>query len=298
MMATVSDPQHFDLISQLTRSQIYRDYERAFSEATGLPLAFHSADRRAPALRQSKWANDFCRRISETSPGCKLCLEMQQKIRKDDGESHTDVCDAGLTDTAVPVRFGSHTLGFLQTGQVMMKKPGRENFRRIAEWLERGGAHLDWKELEAAYLDSPVLNRQQYKAIVHLLEVFASHLSLAAEQIATQQNHTEPVLVTKAREYIAEHQDNELTLADVAQAVHASTFHFCKTFKKATGFTFTQYLSIVRVAKAKQLLANPQKRISEIAYEIGFQSLTHFNRIFRKVTGQSPTQYRDQALAA
>ncbi len=288
----MSEPQNLDLSTRLSRSQIFRDYERAFSEATGLPLAFRPADKRAPALRQSKWVNDFCQQLSETEAGCKLCVEMQQALAGE--ETRTGVCRAGLTDTAVPVRVGDKTLGFLQTGQVALTKPSRENFRRVAEWLQRGGAQTDWKALEAAYFDSPVLSRTQYLAMVRLLEVFAQHLALAAEQIATQQQNAEPPLVEKARAYIAAHQGEEIALEDVAQAVHASTFHFCKTFKKATGFTFTQYLGLVRVAKAKQLLANPQKRISEIAYEVGFQSLTHFNRVFRKVTGQSPTDFRER----
>ena len=56
--------------------------------------------------------------------------------------------------------------------------------------------------------------------------------------------------------------------------------------------TFTEYLSTVRVAKAKKLLANPQLRVSEVAFEVGFASLTHFNRMFRRITGQSPTRFR------
>jgi AraC-like DNA-binding protein len=54
----------------------------------------------------------------------------------------------------------------------------------------------------------------------------------------------------------------------------------------------------VRIEKAKNLLLNPNLRISEIAYEVGFQSLTHFNRVFRKITGQSPTDYRDKLPSA
>src|SRR4029434_1902328 len=61
---------------------------------------------------------------------------------------------------------------------------------------------------------------------------------------------------------------------------------------KATGVNFTEYLSRVRIEKAKNLLLNPNLRISEIAYEVGFQSLTHFNRVFKKVAGESPTEYR------
>ena len=52
------------------------------------------------------------------------------------------------------------------------------------------------------------------------------------------------------------------------------------------------YVSRVRVEKAKNLLLNPNARVSEVAYEVGFQSLTHFNRVFRKIVGESPTEYR------
>ncbi|NDA68040.1 MAG: AraC family transcriptional regulator, partial [Verrucomicrobia bacterium] len=69
-------------------------------------------------------------------------------------------------------------------------------------------------------------------------------------------------------------------------------------FKKSTGINFTDYLSRIRIEKAKNLLLNPNLRISEIAYEVGFQSLTHFNRIFKKLAGQSPTLYRMHLPAA
>lgn len=290
----VAENPKLDLSSRLRRSQIFRDYETAFSEATGLPLAFRPVDQKAPALRQSKFANAFCQQMTELDPGCRLCVEMQQGLSVPDGETHSGTCRAGLTDSVVPVRFGDKVIGFLQTGQVALKKPTQETFTRLMEWLQRGGAEADWPALQTAFLKSPVLSRKQYEAMLRLLEVFAQHLSLAAEQIATRETHAEPPMVQKARAFIEEHQEEDVSLEAVAQAVHTSTFHFCKTFKKATGFTFTQYLSIVRVAKAKRLLANPQKRISEIAYEVGFQSLTHFNRIFRKVTGQSPTEYREK----
>ena len=74
-------------------------------------------------------------------------------------------------------------------------------------------------------------------------------------------------------------------------------FYFCKLFKKATGINFTEFVSRLRVEKAKNLLINPNLRISEIAYEVGFQSLTHFNRIFKKIAGQSPTDYREHLPA-
>jgi AraC-like DNA-binding protein len=83
-----------------------------------------------------------------------------------------------------------------------------------------------------------------------------------------------------------------LSLADVAKASGASVFHFCKVFKKTTGMTFTEYVGRVRLEDAKTQLLNPSRRISEIAYDVGFQSLTQFNRTFKRVFGQSPTEFR------
>ena len=138
-----------------------------------------------------------------------------------------------------------------------LRKLKRSTFRHLAKWLDDGGTHTDWHQLEKLYFETPALSPQKYDAMVRLLEVFAQHLSVAAEQIATQQDHSESPLVTRARQFIEEHQGEDIGLDDVARAVHASTFHFCKMFKKATGMTFTHYLSLVRVTKAKKQLANP-----------------------------------------
>lgn len=78
----------------------------------------------------------------------------------------------------------------------------------------------------------------------------------------------------------------------LTKAVNTSTFYFCKLFKRATGLTFTDYFARVRIEKAKTPLINPNRRVSEVAYDVGFQSLTHFNRVFKKIVGRSPSSYR------
>jgi AraC-like DNA-binding protein len=104
--------------------------------------------------------------------------------------------------------------------------------------------------------------------------------------------------VARARVYIADRYADELSLGEVAQSVNMSAFYFCKTFKKATGMTFTEYLARVRVEKVRNLLLNPHKRVSEAAYEAGFQSLSQFNRVFRRIAGESPTTYRERLHGA
>ncbi len=100
--------------------------------------------------------------------------------------------------------------------------------------------------------------------------------------------------MSKARRYIEEHQAEKISLPDVAAAAGASVFHFCKVFHKSTGLTFTDFLARVRAETARGQLLNPNRRISEIAYDVGFQSLTQFNRTFRRIYGQSPSQFRAQ----
>ncbi len=296
----VSHSEPHSLSERLSQSQILRDYEQAFSVATGLPFKFQSSDKKRPPTSGSKQGNPFCEHMAETEPGCQMCMEMQCEITKDGQsiETRSAECPAGLTDSAVPVRVGDKILGYLQTGQVALRRLTREDFHRVTEWLRRGGADMDVETLEQSFFATKVMEPKQYEAVLQLLEVFAQHLSLAAEQIATQQVNAEPPMVQRARRFIEENQSEDLTLQGVAQAVNTSTFHFCKMFKRATGMTFTEHLALVRVAQAKRLLANPQRRISEVAYEVGFTSLTHFNRTFRRVTGQSPTVFRGQVCGA
>ena len=284
------------IAEKLSQSQILRDYERAFSAATGMPLTFSPAGRKGQGMRGSDAANEFCAQMAENEVGCRMCVDMQEKLSNaaDENGTQTARCIAGLTDSVVPVRVGEKILGFLQTGQIALKKLTPADFRRVSRFLKKGGADVDWETLESAFFETRVIKRKQYDAVLALLEVFARHLALAAEQIATQQQHAEPPMIERARQVIEERSGESLTLADLARSVHASTFHFCKTFKRATGMTFTQYLSMVRIAKTKKLLANPQARISEVAYEAGFSSLTHFNRMFRRIAGQSPTDFRRQ----
>jgi AraC-like DNA-binding protein len=88
------------------------------------------------------------------------------------------------------------------------------------------------------------------------------------------------------------HCDDSVSLAAAAQAVNLSSKYFSDVFRKATGIPFVEYVGRVRVEKAKDLLVNPRLRISEIAFEVGFQSLSQFNRAFRRNAGTSPREYR------
>jgi AraC-like DNA-binding protein len=102
----------------------------------------------------------------------------------------------------------------------------------------------------------------------------------------------EPVEIWKARNFIHERADYRLSLKKVAQAVNISPNYLSEKFKRVTGENFVVYINRRRVQKARDLLLNSELRISEIAFAVGFQSLSQFNRSFKKLTQQSPTELR------
>ena len=111
-------------------------------------------------------------------------------------------------------------------------------------------------------------------------------------------NRTEPVEIWKARNFIHEHSDEELSLTQVAKAVNISPNHLREKFKQVTGVNFVEYIARTRFEKARGLLHDPNLRVSEIAFTVGFQSLSQFNRVFKKCSGKSPTEYRVGARQA
>jgi YesN/AraC family two-component response regulator len=142
-----------------------------------------------------------------------------------------------------------------------------------------------------------VITPMEHSSAIQLLTIFAQHLASLTNQVLIQRENVEPPLIMQARRYIQVHQTEAICLDQVAKAVNSSRFYLCKRFKKFIGLNFTDYLARLRIEKSKNLLLNPNLNVSEIAYEIGFQSLTHFNRVFKKVLGQSPTKYRAQLVA-
>jgi len=114
----------------------------------------------------------------------------------------------------------------------------------------------------------------------------------------TSRHRAEPVAIWKARKYIEEHAEEELSLTQVAKVVNMNANYLSEKFKQVTGTNFVEYVARTRFANACDLLRKSNLRISEIAFAAGFQSLSQFNRVFKRFSGKSPTQYRAAAVGA
>jgi len=281
------------LVEALARSTVFREYQRAFGDATGLPLSLRAVEGWQLAHQGNRRQNGFCNLMSRANHSCAACLRMQQKVCEGvNGVPCTLRCSFGLNETAVGVKIGKDIIAYLQTGQVFFKAPRPEQTDRVLDQLEALGIKVDRQQAARTYNETPVIQPEEYQAIIRLLQFFADQLGVLANQIVLQQSSTEPAQITRARQFIEANYQEDLSLGAVARQAGMSVFYFCKMFKKVTGVHFASYVSRVRVEKAKNLLLNANYRVSEIAFEVGFQSLTHFNRVFKNIVGQAPTEYR------
>ncbi|KAB2642408.1 MAG: helix-turn-helix domain-containing protein [Verrucomicrobia bacterium] len=302
MSATIHAHKSFEnsLLNKILQSDRFKIYQDAFRLTTGLPLRLASADADYWSLDDNTVnRSPFCEALNQGGHACSACSETNRRLIHE-AEVHgssTCNCFAGLCATAVPVKLGASVIGFLKTGQVFTKVPSEAQFTEMLGSLGRKTlSAASISQLKSAYLNTQAVDPQRYHSMITILQTFAEHLSEHAESLAIIEEGSEPAAVARARKFIHAHIDQPLPLGQVARAAGLSESHFCRLFKDSTGLTLTDYVNRCRIDWAKRELLRPEARISEIAFLVGYQSLSQFNRSFARIAAVSPTQYRRQRL--
>ena len=281
--------------SDLAGLSVVPFYETAFRKATGVSLKVVPPDVIRPACGFEISGNQFCLLAAQTSAGCAACSETETRVLRSAAKKCVPQqihCFAGLTIVAVPVMVCGRHLATLMSGQVFRRQPTERDFGMVLKMLG-DRPDVGWeKKTRKAYFETPVVTADRFQAVLQLLNVFAEYLAEFAGRLAIAGSEVEPKPVTSAKEFIRSHAEEAISLAQVVDHVHVSKFYFCKLFKKATGMTLTEYVSRVRVEKAKTLLVDPSMRISEVVYAAGFGSIPRFNSVFKRLVGMPATEYR------
>ena len=100
-------------------------------------------------------------------------------------------------------------------------------------------------------------------------------------------------LVEQAKVYIKERYMKDISLDEVSREIKISPYYFSKLFKKKTGQNFIEYLTEIRIGKAKELLRNTDMSMKEVSMQVGYGDPNYFSRIFKKNVGISPTEYKE-----
>jgi two-component system response regulator YesN len=141
------------------------------------------------------------------------------------------------------------------------------------------------------------LNRFEINDILSSREIFYQKIKTLLDAVIdfrdSRQGGKYNAMILKAKDYIDRHyMDEDISLHTVASHVNFSQNHFSTVFSQETGGNFIEYLTKVRIEKAKELLKNSSLKSADIAYEVGFSDPHYFSFIFKKNTGISPREFR------
>ncbi|WP_438432782.1 AraC family transcriptional regulator [Gorillibacterium sp. sgz500922] len=120
------------------------------------------------------------------------------------------------------------------------------------------------------------------------------YVANALQAIREEREQETASVIGKAKRFIDDHFTEDLSLDQVAEHVHLNAFYFSKIFKQRVGETFIDYLTKLRIGKAKAFIEEGALSLKEICYRVGYRDPNYFSRVFRKVTGITPSDYRDR----
>jgi two-component system response regulator YesN len=125
---------------------------------------------------------------------------------------------------------------------------------------------------------------------------FIDKVTQACRNIISKREEQTSGLISKAKHFIEENYHKDISLDDVSRIVDISPYYFSKLFKDETGENFIEYLTNMRIEKAKDLLVHSGMNIKSICVDTGYSDPNYFSRIFKKQVGVTPTEYRELSI--
>lgn len=123
---------------------------------------------------------------------------------------------------------------------------------------------------------------------------FETKIQEACRNVVTKKDETTNDMVERAKAYIQEKYSKDISLDEVSREVNISPYYFSKVFKEKAGENFIDYLTNIRIEKAKELLMQSDKSIKEVCNEVGYSDPNYFSRMFKKKTGMTPTEFKEE----
>ena len=221
-------------------------------------------------------------------------LYYHQSILTSRSESKLDECERLFLDA---VRFGNSKA---------FDRLFYDYFTELAAYydqhLSRMTQHLEelriilnryLKEVQSDFLLPEHAFRSQ--TVVQLREHARGSLLTLVQNIHNWQSEKANGVIFKAKDWIDSHFCEEVTLDEVAAIVQLSPFYFSKLFKENFGQTFIDYLTQKRIELSKSLLISTEKTFKEICFDVGYHDPNYFSRVFKKITGKTPSEFRKMA---
>ena len=230
----------------------------------------------------------FCSLLHRAMGSIDVCLAADARARREclrTGTVYSYRCPFGLFEAIVPIRSGSLIVGYLLMGKSLPAAHGEERLREAL--CEMGLSASAFSEAIEAL---PRHTDEQYEAFCQTLTVFAEYLA-GRERLHVGGGD----LAQMVHRYLRRHYPERITLSELSLHFHCSTVTLTEAYRKTYQTTILQALYEIRLEHAKQMLAQTDASVSEIALCNGFPDVGSFFKRFRKEIGMTPTEWRTQA---
>lgn len=280
--------------SEISESPLFRDFFDLVAGLMGVPVRLMNEEGRIEMRHRLEKKRDlFCDVIRRSEKTNRLCQECDKRhaalaVKKKEGFAYR--CHAGLYDVVVPVFDREKHVATLITGRLLAETHSEKQFSSFY----RRFSHPSFteSELREAYAATGFASAEKVQALAGLLQFFSKHVHEVRLTLKSLVGVKTRLEIAQAQAYVRSHLGETIYLSEVCREIGLSPSHFSTLFRKETGMKFFDFVNRLRVAEAKKLLEKTSASILEIALACGFETLSHFNRVYRKLENASPAEVR------
>lgn len=284
----------YNLFEKIKKLKILKDFFESFYDITGISIDI--LDKNGKSYQVCDNLPIFCKIIKGNSEGVRACVNSDREhglsaAKKREIINYT--CHAGLDSVIVPIIINNEFIGALAIGAILLNRPCKKEFDSIYSRIKY--LNIDKEKLRKAYFNRLVISEEKLKSHINFIKLMVNYIIEIEDKILLLEESIENSTVRFAKMFIKENYSKPITLREIADSVFLSPSYFERCFKKETGLTPLEYLTNLRISKAKALLTKNNK-ILKVCYEVGYKSLSYFNKIFKKHTGFNPKEYQNSKI--
>ena len=231
----------------------------------------------------------FCRAINDLPEGHQRCVDCDRwKIHNYSAEKGFQFyrCHLGICEAVMPLYDSKNPLAYLAVGCYLDDSP-------IEEQWERTRSRLDWwpdgpDALKEAFFQFRQCSKQEIQAYTETLEALTAYIQLKGMILTTEQTDAQRLEL-----FLDQHYMEKLSLASISKQLHIGRTKLCALAKELSGGETLSYLIAQRrINAAKRLLLQSNLPISAVAEEVGISDYNYFSKVFRSITGTTPSAFR------